>query len=67
MLKKATMGVPLAYKVLAALPHAPPAQEGRYHFHVAPGANFDTVLDDVGRRVSAGCTYLSYVTIGTSY
>ena len=51
MLKKATMGVPLLYNILMALQNAPPAQEGRHHFRVATGDDFDTVLDDVGKEV----------------
>ena len=51
MLKKATMGVPLLYHILMALQNAPPAQEGRHHFRVAAGDDFDTVLDDVGKEV----------------
>ena len=51
MLKKATMGFPLLYHILMALQNAPPAQEGRHHFRVAPGDDFDTVLDDVGKEV----------------
>ena len=47
MLKKLTMGFPLLYHILMALQNAPPAQEGRHHFRVAAGDDFDTVLDDV--------------------
>ena len=51
MLKKLTMGFPLLYHILMALQNAPPAQEGRHHFRVAAGDDFDTVLDDVGKEV----------------
>ena len=46
MLKKATMGFPLLYHILMALPNASPAQEGRHHFRVATGDG-EVVLEDV--------------------